>query len=117
MLAAGSGLLAYPLSYTLAWQGQGVVLWRPVPPPGYVALGCVAMPAGPHAMAAAAADAGLPLYGSTSSSVGGPSVSELLEPDTTLMGCVAEHVSIHAARVYLVCILKKEGLRINAHLG
>lgn len=96
MLAAGSGLLAYPLSYTLAWQGQGVVVWRPVPPPGYVALGCVAMPAGPHAMAAAAAGAGL--YGSTGSSMGGPSVSELVEPDTALMGCVAEHVRHAAAR-------------------
>ncbi len=38
----------FPRRYEVAWDaGEGLVLWRPVPPPGYVALGCVAT-SSPH---------------------------------------------------------------------
>ena len=43
-MAVNSGLVAYPTSYKLLWQGSGVSLWRPRPPAGYAALGCVAAP-------------------------------------------------------------------------
>ncbi|KXZ49125.1 hypothetical protein GPECTOR_23g54 [Gonium pectorale] len=46
---AGAGLspplapLARPVGFHKLWDsGAGLVLWRPVPPPGYVALGCLA---------------------------------------------------------------------------
>lgn len=41
-VAVNSGLVAYPTGYDLVWRGAGVALWRPQPPPGYSALGCVA---------------------------------------------------------------------------
>jgi hypothetical protein len=34
-----SGLAAYPASYTRVWSGAGGAIWRPAPPPGYVAAG------------------------------------------------------------------------------
>lgn len=43
-VAINSGLVAFPTAYTRLWatpDGEAA-LWRPVPPPGYVALGCVA---------------------------------------------------------------------------
>ena len=41
--------LAAPVDFLLVWRdaslpGRAVTLWEPVPPPGYVALGCVAVP-------------------------------------------------------------------------
>ncbi|GFR52308.1 hypothetical protein Agub_g14845, partial [Astrephomene gubernaculifera] len=43
-LAVNSGLVAFPMSYDLIWVATdgSVAIWRPVPPPGYVALGCLA---------------------------------------------------------------------------
>eukprot|EP00798_Chlamydomonas_sp_ICE-L_P025166 gene25166-10797_t len=41
-VAINSGLVAYPLGYVLVWEGEEVALWRPTPPAGYVAMGCVA---------------------------------------------------------------------------
>lgn len=38
-VAVNSGLAAFPLSYTRVWSGAGGAIWRPVPPPGYVAVG------------------------------------------------------------------------------
>ncbi|KIY91741.1 hypothetical protein MNEG_16223, partial [Monoraphidium neglectum] len=43
-IAINSGFVRYPVSYQLVWEAPGVSVWRPVPPPGYVALGCVAAP-------------------------------------------------------------------------
>eukprot|EP00967_Tisochrysis_lutea_P058442 scaffold74342_cov19-Tisochrysis_lutea.AAC.1 len=43
VLAPGSGLIAWPSAFTCVWSAvEGVALWLPVPPPGFVALGCVA---------------------------------------------------------------------------
>ena len=43
VVAANSGLAAPPTRFDRAGAGPaGLVLWRPVPPPGFVALGCVA---------------------------------------------------------------------------
>ena len=44
VVALNSGLLAPPTDFVREWTGGGVALWRPVPPPGFVALGCVASP-------------------------------------------------------------------------
>lgn len=41
-MAINSGLATHPVGFALAWESAGVSLWRPLPPPGYVALGCVA---------------------------------------------------------------------------
>ena len=43
-LAANSGLTAPPSSYECVWTAAAgdASLWRPVPPPGFVVLGCVA---------------------------------------------------------------------------
>ena len=38
-MAVNSGLAAYPASYTRVWSGAGGAIWRPAPPPGYVAAG------------------------------------------------------------------------------
>ncbi|KAL4447306.1 hypothetical protein ABPG77_007339, partial [Micractinium sp. CCAP 211/92] len=38
-VAVNSGLAAYPTGYTRIWAGAGGAIWRPVPPPGYVAAG------------------------------------------------------------------------------
>ncbi|KAL4443584.1 hypothetical protein ABPG75_011321 [Micractinium tetrahymenae] len=40
-VAVNSGLAAYPTAYTRVWAGAGGAIWRPVPPPGYVAAGDV----------------------------------------------------------------------------
>lgn len=42
-MAVNSGLVAFPTGYTRVFQQEGIALWRPTPPPGYVALGCVAV--------------------------------------------------------------------------
>ena len=39
-----SGLVAFPTSYNIAWSAPGIHLWRPNPPEGYLALGCLATP-------------------------------------------------------------------------
>lgn len=39
-----SGLVSYPVSYKAAYQTSGLTIWEPVPPEGYVALGCLAAP-------------------------------------------------------------------------
>ncbi|GLI59136.1 hypothetical protein VaNZ11_000961, partial [Volvox africanus] len=44
-LAVNSGLVAFPTAFEIVWQGpdgDDLAIWRPLPPPGYVALGCVA---------------------------------------------------------------------------
>lgn len=38
-VAANSGLAAYPTGYTRVWSGAGGAIWRPLPPPGYIAAG------------------------------------------------------------------------------
>ncbi len=38
-VAVNSGLAAYPTGYTRVWAGAGGAIWRPQPPPGYVAAG------------------------------------------------------------------------------
>jgi vacuolar protein sorting-associated protein 13A/C len=41
-------LLLFNLApHAQVWSGDGLTLWRPVPPPGYVSLGCVATSASP----------------------------------------------------------------------
>lgn len=40
-VAVSSGLVAFPTAYTRVWSGAGGTIWRPVPPPGYVAAGDV----------------------------------------------------------------------------
>lgn len=45
VIAINSGFVAWPVRYECCWSaGEGLALWRPVPPPGYVAMGCVASP-------------------------------------------------------------------------
>jgi hypothetical protein len=41
-IAINSGLVTYPTAFRRAWQSGDCALWYPVPPAGYVALGCVA---------------------------------------------------------------------------
>ena len=43
-VAVNSGLVSYPVSYKAAYQTSGLTIWEPVPPEGYVALGCLAAP-------------------------------------------------------------------------
>ncbi|KAK9908805.1 hypothetical protein WJX75_003140 [Coccomyxa subellipsoidea] len=43
-VAVNSGLVSYPVSYKAAYQTSGLTIWEPVPPKGYVALGCLAAP-------------------------------------------------------------------------
>jgi hypothetical protein len=38
-VAVNSGLAAFPTAYSRVWCGGGAAVWRPVPPPGYVAAG------------------------------------------------------------------------------
>lgn len=38
-VAVNSGLAAYPTAYTRVWAGACGAIWRPQPPPGYVAAG------------------------------------------------------------------------------
>lgn len=40
-VAVNSGLVAFPTAYTRVWSGAGGAIWRPLPPPGYVAVGDV----------------------------------------------------------------------------
>jgi vacuolar protein sorting-associated protein 13A/C len=43
VMAVNSGLVAWPQRFELCWDaGDGLVLWRPIPAPGYVAMGLVA---------------------------------------------------------------------------
>lgn len=43
VLALGSGLVTWPSGFTCVWDAlEGIALWMPVPPPGFVALGCCA---------------------------------------------------------------------------
>lgn len=39
-------LVAPPISFEMIWSDNGIAIWRPIPPSGYVALGCVATPVG-----------------------------------------------------------------------
>ncbi|KAL4858517.1 Vacuolar protein sorting-associated protein 13C [Chlorella vulgaris] len=39
VVAVNSGLAAFPTSYVKLWMGGGGTIWRPQPPPGYVAAG------------------------------------------------------------------------------
>jgi Vacuolar protein sorting-associated protein 62 len=41
-VAVNSGFVAHPLGYDLVWANGGVSIWRPQPPEGYRALGCIA---------------------------------------------------------------------------
>jgi hypothetical protein len=41
-IAINSGLVTYPTGFKLVWESPGVSLWRPIPPPGYVPMGCIA---------------------------------------------------------------------------
>ena len=41
-MAVNSGLVAFPTGYDPAWSASGIHLWRPQPPKGYLALGCLA---------------------------------------------------------------------------
>ncbi|MEW5298732.1 MAG: hypothetical protein WDW36_001820 [Sanguina aurantia] len=67
VLAVNSGLVAHPLGYTLVWSFEGGAVWRPIPPPHYLSMGCV----------------------TTSDSADPPSVR--------LVGCVHERVVVEAA--------------------
>lgn len=40
-LAINSGFVTYPTSYQRVWESRDITIWRPVPPPGYVAMGCI----------------------------------------------------------------------------
>lgn len=59
-VAINSGLVTYPTGYTLVWESPGISLWRPVPPAGYVAMGCVASVSTGSAAGAAVGPAGVP---------------------------------------------------------
>ena len=41
-VAINSGFITFPQGYQLVHAQPGLCLWRPEPPPGYVALGCLA---------------------------------------------------------------------------
>jgi hypothetical protein len=43
-VAVNSGLVAYPVRYSAVYETEGLTVWEPVPPSGYVALGCLATP-------------------------------------------------------------------------
>lgn len=67
VMAVNSGLVAWPLGYECCWSAaEGLALWWPQAPAGYVAMGCVA-----------------------SSGTDEP-------PPTKLVVCVAEHVVVEA---------------------
>lgn len=45
VLAINSGLVAWPSGFECVWAAaEGVALWMPVAPEGYVSMGCVATP-------------------------------------------------------------------------
>jgi hypothetical protein len=43
-VAVNSGLVTFPVSYSVAYKTSGLTIWNPEPPAGYAALGCVANP-------------------------------------------------------------------------
>ncbi len=43
-MAVNSGLVTFPVSYSVAYKTSGLTIWGPQPPPGYAAMGCVANP-------------------------------------------------------------------------
>jgi len=43
-VAVNSGLVTFPVSYSVAYKTSGLTIWTPQPPEGYAALGCVASP-------------------------------------------------------------------------
>lgn len=43
-MAVNSGIAMYPLKYKAVYETEGLTIWEPVPPEGYVALGCLAEP-------------------------------------------------------------------------
>ena len=43
-MAVNSGLVTFPVSYSVAYKTSGLTIWAPQPPPGYAAMGCVANP-------------------------------------------------------------------------
>jgi vacuolar protein sorting-associated protein 13A/C len=48
-----SGIVAWPVRFEKVWESAEAVVWEPVPPPGYAALGCmVTTGAEPPALAA-----------------------------------------------------------------
>ena len=53
-IALSSGIVAWPARFKRVWEGGSVVVWDPVPPPGYAALGCAVTtgtePPGLHSM-------------------------------------------------------------------
>lgn len=43
-VAVNSGLVTFPVSYSVAYKTAGLTIWIPEAPEGYAALGCVANP-------------------------------------------------------------------------
>ena len=43
-VAVNSGLVTFPVSYSVAYKTSGLTIWMPKAPEGYTALGCVANP-------------------------------------------------------------------------
>ena len=43
-VAVNSGLVMFPVSYSVAYKTSGLTIWSPEPPAGYAALGCLANP-------------------------------------------------------------------------
>ena len=43
-VAVNSGLVTFPVSYSVAYKTSGLTIWMPEAPEGYTALGCVANP-------------------------------------------------------------------------
>ena len=43
-MAINSGLVSYPTAYSEAHRANGLTIWQPVAPKGYIALGCIASP-------------------------------------------------------------------------
>lgn len=105
--AVNSGLVAFPVGYELVWEwapskpgDPGVALWRPIPPPGYVALGCVASSGFPAAAGGAGGGAGEAGQGNTGAGgVGSGSGSGSAPPPPPLrsVGCVHAHAAVDAS--------------------
>ena len=43
-VAVNSGLVTFPVSYSVAYKTSGLTIWMPKAPKGYTALGCIANP-------------------------------------------------------------------------
>ena len=43
-VAVNSGLVTFPVSYSVAYKTSGLTIWMPKAPEGYTALGCIANP-------------------------------------------------------------------------